>query len=150
MWKLLTKLTMALRIWTLTNPLWMVTSRSQQRTLMSCLFEANVAIREVQQWLSPSFTWVVCSQSMFEMTNHCNKSRSGVPVKHLENPGHCPVNLQPVLSISATIWSGVNSPGFNWRYYSQVLHLLGGSEDPGWTLTFLIKPLGWLVAPPFV
>ena len=50
-------------------------------------------------------------------------------------------------AISATIWSGVNSPGFYWRYSSQVLHLLGGSEDPGWTLTFLIEPLGQVVAP---
>ena len=24
----------------------------------------------------------------------------------------------------------------------------GGSEDPGWTLTFLIKPCGHIVAPP--
>ena len=29
-----------------------------------------------------------------------------------------------------------------------MLHLLGGSEDPGWTLTFLIELLGWVVAPP--
>ena len=29
-----------------------------------------------------------------------------------------------------------------------MLHLLGESEDPGWTLTFLIKSLGWVVAPP--
>ena len=49
-------------------------------------------------------------------------------------------------AISATIWSGVNSPGFDWRHAFQVLHLLGGSEDPGWTLTFLIKPLEWFVA----
>ena len=40
--------------------------------------KANIAIREVQQFSSPSFTWVVCSQSTFKMTNHCNKSRSGV------------------------------------------------------------------------
>ena len=59
--------------------------------------EANIAIREVQQCSSPSFIWVVCSQLTFKMTNHCNKSRSGVPVKHLENPGHGPVNLQLVL-----------------------------------------------------
>ena len=111
-----------------------------------CKIEANIAIREVQQCLSPSFTWVVCSQSTFEMTNHCNKSRSGVPVKHLENPGHSPV-FSWFFAISVTIWSGVNSPGFDWRYSSQMLHLLGGPEDPGWTLTFLIEPLGWYVAP---
>ena len=29
-----------------------------------------------------------------------------------------------------------------------MLHPLGGSEDPGWTLTFLIESLGWVVAPP--
>ena len=29
-----------------------------------------------------------------------------------------------------------------------MLHPLGGSEDPGWTLTILIKPLGQVVAPP--
>ena len=51
-------------------------------------------------------------------------------------------------AISVTICSGVNSPGFDWRYSSQVLHSLGGSEHPGWTLTCLIKPLGQVVAPP--
>ena len=56
--------------------------------------EANDVIREVQQCSSPSFTWVACSQSTFKMTNHCNKSRNGVPVKHLKNPGHGPVDLQ--------------------------------------------------------
>ena len=29
-----------------------------------------------------------------------------------------------------------------------MFHPQGGSEDPGWTLTFLIEPLGWVVAPP--
>ena len=51
-------------------------------------------------------------------------------------------------AISATIWSGVNSPGFDWRYSSQVFHPLGGSEDPGWTLTFLIEPFRHVVATP--
>ena len=50
--------------------------------------------------------------------------------------------------ITAMIWSGVNSPGFNSRYSSQVFHPPGGSDDLGWTLTFLIKPFGWVVAPP--
>ena len=109
--------------------------------------KANIAIREVQQCLSPSFTWVVCSQLTFKMTNHCNKSRSGVPVKHLKNPGPTLSIFSQFCVISATIWSDVNLPGFNWRYSSQVLRLLGGSEDPGWTLTLLIKPLGWVVAP---
>ena len=108
--------------------------------------EANIAISEVQQCSSPSFTWFVCSQSMFEMTNHCNKSRSGIPVEHLENPGHSPVNLQLVLCHLCD--NLVRSKLPNWRYSSQVLHPLGGSEDPGWTLTFLIEPLGQVVAPP--
>ena len=50
--------------------------------------------------------------------------------------------------ISATIWSGVNSPGFDLRYSSQVFQSLGGLEDPGWTLMFLIEPCGHVVAPP--
>ena len=44
--------------------------------------------------------------------------------------------------------TGVNSPGFDSRYSSQVFQSLGGSEDPGWTLTFLIKPRWCIVAPP--
>ena len=35
------------------------------------------------------------------------------------------------LVISATIWSGVNFPGSDSRYSSQVFQSLGGSEDPG-------------------
>ena len=50
--------------------------------------------------------------------------------------------------ISVTIWSGVNSSGFDSRYSSQVFQSLGGSEDPGWTLTFLNEPHGCVVAPP--
>ena len=112
------------------------------------LFEikANMMLSEVQQCSPPPFTQVVCSQSSFKMTNHCNQSGSGVPVKHLKNPSHCPV-YSLFHAISATICLGVNSPGFDWRYFSQVFHLLGRSEDPGWTLTFLIKPHGCVVAP---
>ena len=40
-----------------------------------------------------------------------------------------------------TIWSGVNSLGFDLKYSSQVFQSLGGSEDPGWTLMFLYEPL---------
>ena len=63
------------------------------------LFEikANITISKVQQYSPPPFTWVVCSQSSFEMTNHCNQYGSGVPVEHLEDPSHCPVYLQPFL-----------------------------------------------------
>ena len=63
------------------------------------LFEikANVVIREIQQCSSPPFIWVICSQSLLKMTNHCNQSGGGVPVNHLKNPSHCPVYLQPVL-----------------------------------------------------
>ena len=81
------------------------------------------------------------------MTNHCNQSGSGVPVEHLKDPSHYPVYLSLFCAISVTIWSGVNSPGFNWRYSSQVFQSLGGSEDPGWTLIFLIEPCGCVVAP---
>ena len=60
--------------------------------------------------------------------------------------------LATVLSIfilsHATIWSGVNSPGFNLRYSSQVFKSVGGSKDPGWTLTFLND--GHVVAPPLL
>ena len=58
--------------------------------------EAKGMISKVQQCSPPSFTWVVCSQSSVKMTNHCNQSGSGVPVKHLEDPSHCPFYLQPV------------------------------------------------------
>ena len=51
-------------------------------------------------------------------------------------------------AIYATIWSGVNSPGFDLRYSSQVFQSLGGSEDPGWTLTFLNGLHRCVVAPP--
>ena len=130
-----------LSAWTLTNPLWMENFDELFK------IEANIVIREVQQCLYPSFTWVICSQLMFKMTNHCNRSRSAVPVKHLENPGHSPVNLKPVLCHLYNNLVRCKLPGFDWRYSSQVLHPLGGSEDPGWTLTFLIEPLGWVVAP---
>ena len=50
--------------------------------------------------------------------------------------------------ISVTIWSGVNSPGFDLRYSSQVFQSLGGSKDPGWTLTFPNEPCGHVLAPP--
>ena len=59
--------------------------------------EANVAVSQVQQCSSPSLTWVVCSHLMFKVTNHCNQSWSGIPVKHLKNPGHIPVYFQLVL-----------------------------------------------------
>ena len=59
--------------------------------------EANIVIGEVQQCLSPSFTRVVCSHSTFKVTNHCNQSQSGIPVKHLKNPIHGPVYFQLVL-----------------------------------------------------
>ena len=36
--------------------------------------EANVVVGEVQQCLSPPFTWVVCSHLTFEATNYCNQS----------------------------------------------------------------------------
>ena len=58
--------------------------------------EANVTISKVQQCSPPPFTWVVCSQLLLKMTNHCNQSGGGVPVEHLKNPSHCPVYLQPV------------------------------------------------------
>ena len=45
--------------------------------------EAKVTISKVQQCLPPPFTWVVCSQSLFEMANHCNQSGGEVPVEHL-------------------------------------------------------------------
>ena len=46
-----------------------------------------------------------------------------------------------------TIWSGVNSPGFDSMYSSQIFQSLGGTEDTGWTLMFLIEPCGGVVAP---
>ena len=38
-------------------------------------------------------------------------------------------------------------PGFDSRYSSQVFQSLEGSEDPGWTLTFLIEPHRHVVPP---
>ena len=88
--------------------------------------EANVIISKVQQCSPPPFTWVVCSQSSLEMTNHCNH----LEVKYQSNISRIIATVLSIFSlfcvISATIWSGVNSPGFDLRYSSQVFHLLGG------------------------
>ena len=58
-------------------------------------------------------------------------------------------NFYELFEIEANVMisEGVNSPGFDWRYSSQVFQLLGGLEDPGWTLTFLIKPHGCDMVP---
>ena len=83
------------------------------------------------------------------MTNHCSQSRSGVPVEHLKNPGHGPVNFQPVLCHLCNNLVRCELPRSQLKVFMlQVLHSLGGSEDSGWTLTFLIKSLGQVVAPP--
>ena len=110
--------------------------------------KANIVIREVQQCSSPSFTWVVCSQLTFKQPITATSLEVEYQLNILRILATALSIFSLFCAISATIWLGVNSPGFNWRYSSQLLHLLGGSEDPGWTLTFLIKPLGQVVASP--
>ena len=115
------------------------------------LFEikANVMVSEVQQCLPPPFTWVVCSQSSLEMTNHCNQSGGGVPVKHLENPSHGPVYLQPV---PCNFCDNLVRCKFSWlqlEVFFPCVPFTGGSEDLGWNLMFLIKPHRHVVASPY-
>ena len=93
--------------------------------------EANILIGEVSNWPITVISLEVEYQS--------NVSRILATVLSI-------FTLFQVISV--TIWSGVNSPGFNLRYSSQVLQSLGGSEDPGWTLTFLSEPCGYVMAPP--
>ena len=109
--------------------------------------EANVTISKVQQCSPPSFIWIVCSQSLFEMTNHYNQSEVEYQSKISRIIATVLSTFSLFHAISVTIWSGVNSD-FDWRYSSQVFQSLGGSEDPGWTFMFLIKPCRCVMAHP--
>ena len=127
----------------------MVTYKSWWRTLMSCLRS-----KQTLRWDKINSACLHLSPGLSAPNQHSKQ-----PITAVSLGVEYQLNITRILAmmlsifcwfcaISATIWSGVNSPGFNWRYSAQVLHLLGGSEDPGWTLTFLIKPLGQVVAPP--
>ena len=82
------------------------------------------------------------------MTNHCNQSASGVPVEHLEDPTHSPVYLQPVLCHLCKNLVRHELSRLQLEIFFPSVPSTGGSEDPGWTLTFLIEPFGCVVAPP--
>ena len=114
------------------------------------LFEikANVMISKVQQCPPPPFTLVVCSQSLFKMANHCNQSGGEVPVKHLQDPSHCPVYFQSVL---CNLCNNLIRCKFSWLrlevFFPGIL-VTGRVRRSRMDLDILIEPCGHVVAPP--